>query len=82
MIEKDNNFVKKKKSNSNFCTHWGPLNHYILAQCVTPLPSTVFVKKLKPWVWGWGQSNNSLNKPLWELENTKQIKKINHYQNN
>ena len=46
MIEKDNNFVKKKKkSNSNFCTHRGPLNHYILAQCVTPLPSTVFVKK-------------------------------------
>ena len=43
MIEKDNSFVKKN-SNSNFCTHQWPANHYVLAQHVTPLPSTVFVK--------------------------------------
>ena len=44
MIENDNNFVKKN-SNSNFCTLQGPSNHYILAQHVTPLPSTIFAKK-------------------------------------
>ena len=43
MIEKDNDFVKKN-SNSKFCTHQGPSNHYVLAQRVMPLLSIVFVK--------------------------------------
>ena len=80
MIEKDNNFVKKIQTQTFALTkaikslRFGLVCNDFIEHCLC--------EKLKPWVEGWGRSNNSLNKSLWEPENTKQINKINHYQNN
>ena len=73
MIEKDNDFVKKKFK-LKLLHSPGAIKSLYFGSACNAFTKHCLCEKLKSWVGGWGRSDNSLNKPLWEPKNTKKNK--------